>query len=68
MPQKLLRENIGAIRVSLEKLKGDKGSALAEKLLKIFRIESKEGESKGDYNSRILEIGLSCLGLEEAFK
>lgn len=66
--KKLLRENICAIRVSLENLKGEKGSVLAEKLLKILRIESKEGESKRDYNSRILEEGLSCFGLQEVFK
>jgi DNA repair exonuclease SbcCD nuclease subunit len=66
--KKLLRENIGAIRLSLEKLKGDKGSALAEKLLMIFRIESKEGESKRDYNSRIFEEVANYLGIEEIFK
>jgi exonuclease SbcD len=66
--KKLLRENIGAIRLSLEKLKGDKGSALAEKLLMIFRIESKEGELKRDYNSRIFEEGVRYLGIEEIFK
>lgn len=66
--KKLLRENIGAVRVSLKKLKGEKGSQLATRLLQIFRIEAKEGESKRDYNSRILEEGIDCLGIKEAFK
>lgn len=66
--RKRLRENIGAVRVSIDKLKGEKGAELAERLLKILRIEVQEGEAKKDYNSRILEEGLDCLGVEEVFK
>jgi len=66
--KRLLRENIGAVRVSIEQLKGEKGSALSERLLKAFRIEVKEGESKRAYNSRMLEEGLNCLGIKEAFR
>lgn len=66
--KRLLRENIGAVRVSIEKLKGEKGSALAERLLQAFRIDVKEGELKRAYNSRMLEEGLNCLGIKEIFK
>jgi len=66
--KKLLRENIGAIRLSIEDLKGEKGAALAERLLHAFRVEVKQDELKRDYSSRILEEGRKILGLKEAFE
>jgi len=64
----LLRENIGAVKVSSKNLKGKKGIALAETLLKTMRIEAKQSESKRDYTSRITEEGLNILGIREVFE
>lgn len=60
---KLLRENIGAVKVSLEELKADKGAKLAQDLLKVLRQEQKLNETKKDYVERIQKHALEALGL-----
>ena len=60
---RLLRENIGAVKVSREELKADKGAKLAQDLLKILRQEQKLNETKKDYVERIQRHALSALGL-----
>ena len=60
---KLLRENIGAVKVSLEELKADKGAKLAQDLLKVLRQEQKLNETKKDYAERIQKHALQALGL-----
>lgn len=60
---KLLRENIGAVRISIEELKADKGTALAADLLRILRQEQKLNENKKDYLERIQKNALSSLRL-----
>jgi DNA repair exonuclease SbcCD nuclease subunit len=60
---RLLRENIGAVKVSLEELKADKGAKLAQDLLKVLRQEQKLNETKKDYAERIQKHALSTLGL-----
>jgi hypothetical protein len=64
--KKLLRENIGAVAVSIDALKGDKGVEMAEKLLSTLRIEMKPEENKQDYLSRTLEEALNILDIKEA--
>jgi len=64
---RLLRENIGAVKVSSEELKGENGSRLALDILKVLRQEQKLNESKKDYLERIQKMALEVLGLEEAF-
>jgi DNA repair exonuclease SbcCD nuclease subunit len=60
---RLLRENIGAVKVSIEELKADKGAKLAQDLLKVLRQEQKLNETKKDYVERIQKHALNTLGL-----
>jgi DNA repair exonuclease SbcCD nuclease subunit len=60
---RLLRENIGAVKVSLEELKADKGAKVAQELLKVLRQEQKLNETKKDYLERIQKHALNTLGL-----
>jgi hypothetical protein len=62
---RLLRENIGAVKVSIEELKGDKGAQLALDLLKILRQEQKLNEAKKDYVKRVQKHAINTLGLED---
>lgn len=64
----LLRENIGAVKVSNEALKGESGVKLAYDLLKVLRLEQKLNESKKDYQIRIQKQALDFLGLTEDLK
>jgi len=60
---RLLRENIGAVKVSLEELKADRGAKLAENLLKVLRQGQKLNETKKDYVERVQKHALGTLGL-----
>jgi hypothetical protein len=60
---RLLRENIGAIKVSVEELKADRGAKLAEDLLKILRQGQKVNETKKDYEERVQKHAWGMLGL-----
>jgi DNA repair exonuclease SbcCD nuclease subunit len=60
---RLLRENIGAVKVSVEELKADKGAQLAEELLKILRQEQRVNETKKDYEERVQKHAWASLGL-----
>jgi len=60
---RLLRENIGAVKVSIEELKADRGARLAQDLLKVLRQEQKLNETKKDYVERIQKHALNTLGL-----
>jgi hypothetical protein len=60
---RLLRENIGAVKVSIEELKADKGAQLAQDLLKVLRQEQKLNETKKDYVERVQKHALNTLGL-----
>jgi DNA repair protein SbcD/Mre11 len=60
---RLLRENIGAVKVSVEELKADRGAKLAEDLLKILMQGQKVNETKKDYEERIQKHAWEMLGL-----
>jgi exonuclease SbcD len=60
---RLLRENIGAVKVSVEELKADRGAKLAEVLLKILRQGQKLNETKRGYEERVQKSALDLLGL-----
>jgi exonuclease SbcD len=60
---RLLRENIGAVKVSLEELKAERGARLAQDLLKVLRQGQKLNETKKDYVERIQKHALNTLGL-----
>jgi len=65
---RLLRENIGTVKVSIEELKADKGTKLAIDLLKILKQEQKLNETKKDYIERIQKNALDTLGLGDELK
>jgi hypothetical protein len=62
---RLLRENIGAVKVSIEDLKGDKGAKLAQDLLRVLRQGQKLNETKKDYVERVQKHATNALGLED---
>lgn len=60
---RLLRENIGAVKVSVEELKDAKGAKLAEDMLKILRQGQKVNEAKKDYEEHVQKDAWDLLGL-----
>jgi len=64
----LFRENIGTVRVSQENLKGDQGVRSAVELLRVTKDRQKGGESKGDYQNRIVASGIETLKLQKEFE
>jgi DNA repair exonuclease SbcCD nuclease subunit len=65
---RVLKENIGMVKVSNEELKGEKGAKLASDLLRVLRQEQKMNESKKDYMERIQKMAIEVLGLEGVLK
>jgi len=64
---RLLKENIGTVRVSDDGLKGEDGTKLAVSLLKVLRRPAKAGESRQNYEERMRDQGIETLGLKELF-
>ena len=64
----LFRENIGNVKVSQENLKGEQGVQSAVELLRVTRDGQKGGESKPDYQKRILSSGIETLKLQNEFR
>ncbi len=64
---RLLKENIGAVKVSENSLKGEDGAKLAMTLLKVLRRATKAGESKQSYEEHMKEQAIETLGLSEVF-
>lgn len=64
----LFKENIGAVKVSVESLKGEDGANLAAGLLTLLRQNQKAGETKKDYENRLMKQAIDLLKLEGAFK
>ncbi|MFC1488131.1 exonuclease SbcCD subunit D [Thermoproteota archaeon] len=63
--KKLFRENIGAVNVSFQSLKGEEGSKVAETLLDVLKIDVNLNESKKDYMSRFMDAAIELFGLKE---
>lgn len=61
----LLKENIGSVKTSQPKLKGEEGLQLSKELLRMLRTESQPGEGKRDYETRVTTQGAEALGLRE---
>ena len=59
----VLGENIGEVRSTLDELMGDRGRALAERLLSRLSNEKLDGETAETYSKRILYDALAELGL-----
>ncbi|MGQ9721556.1 MAG: DNA repair exonuclease [Candidatus Jordarchaeum sp.] len=64
----IFKENIGAVKVSVESLRGETGAKIAAELLTVLRQNQKVGETKKDYEVRVLKQAVNLLKLEEAFK
>src|SRR5579872_1813498 len=58
----LFRENIGTVKVSHENLKGEQGVHSAIELLRVTKDRQKGGESKADYQDRIVASGIEKIG------
>lgn len=61
----LLRENIGAVTVSIKQLQGEDGVKTAQTLLNALRVDVKANESKRDYVTRMIGEALTTLRLRE---
>jgi exonuclease SbcD len=64
----LFKENIGAVQVSQKELRGEAGSNLALRLLKVMREKQKSGEQKGEYEHRIFDDALTTLNIKGEFE
>jgi DNA repair exonuclease SbcCD nuclease subunit len=61
----LLRENIGAVKVSIDSLQDEKGVKTAQTLFDILRVDVKANEAKRDYTARVKDEAYKALGLLE---
>ena len=64
--ERLFKENIGTVRVSNPKLKGDSGVRISRDLLAALKQAKKENETKGSHETRIISAAVDTLGLKEA--
>jgi len=64
--ERLFRENIGTVKVSNMKLKGESGIKLSRELLSVLREGRNENESKNVYEPRIVQRAIDVLDLREA--
>jgi hypothetical protein len=66
--ENLLRENIGAVKVSEPGLKGEKGIQVAVDLLGALRHDKKTMEKKKEYDERMVKRAIEKLKLKETIK
>jgi hypothetical protein len=64
--ERLFRENIGTVRVTNPKLKGDAGIQISRELLAVLKQAKKENETKGSHEARTINAATETLGLKEA--
>ena len=63
----LFQENIGTVKVSHDNLKGENGVHTAIELLRVTRDGQKGGESKSDYQKRVVSSGIETLKIQKEF-
>lgn len=66
--QRLFKENIGTVKVTDSRLKGENGIKLSANLLNVLREAKKENEPKTGYQARIVEQAVEVLELKKAFE
>ena len=64
--ERLFRENIGTVKVSNPKLKGDSGVQVSRDLLAVLKQAKKDNETKGSHETRIINASAETMGLTEA--
>ncbi len=64
--ERLFKENIGTVRVSNPKLKGDSGVRISRDLLAALKQAKKDNETKGSHETRIISAAVDTLGLKDA--
>ncbi|MGA2436334.1 MAG: hypothetical protein ABSG25_13740, partial [Bryobacteraceae bacterium] len=64
----LLKENIGAVRVSNPKLKGQAGVDLSRDVLRIWKQARPDNEAKTTYDQRVTSETIDTLGIGEYFE
>ncbi len=62
----MFERGAGQVRVSAERLKGQRGAATAVELLDTMRQRPKLGEQKREYGSKMTGAGMRIMGLEES--
>lgn len=66
--EKLLRENVKAVKISEAELKGEKGVQNAIALLRVLRHPKKSTEKKMEYDTRMVKQAVGKLKLTEALE
>jgi DNA repair protein SbcD/Mre11 len=66
--ERLFKENLGTVRVSDPKLKGEPGIKLSLDVLRVLTQGKPEGEAKASYEGRIATETIDALGIKEAFR
>ena len=64
----LFKENIGTVRVSNSKLKGQPGIDLSREILKVWKQPRPDNEAKSTYEERITSESIETLGIGEYFE
>ena len=64
----LFKENIGTVRVSNPKLKGQAGVDLSNDILRVWKQPRPDNEGKGTYVERITSESIVTLGMSEYFE
>ena len=64
----LFRENVGTVRVSNPKLKGQSGIDLSHQILKVWKQARPDNEPKNTYDERITSESIETLGMGEYFE
>jgi exonuclease SbcD len=63
--ERLFKENIGTVKVSNPRLKGDQGVLVSRNLLGVLKQAKKDNETKGSYETRITDAAVDTLGLKD---
>jgi hypothetical protein len=65
---RLFRENIGRVKVSDPRLRGEEGVKLSRDVLRVLEQGKPENEGKASYEGRIRGATIEALGIREDFK
>ena len=66
--EKLFKENIGTVKVSDVKLRGDSGIKLSRDVLNVLKQPKPENEAKTPYEDRVTSETIEALRIQDAFE